>query len=98
MFKFSRSTEEISISSCALHDIAAKGIRHAFQRSQCQLSAGDDFNEIIVLHQLLKRGVVQLDVTDDATILDISESLENHDYRARELVRAVVFSEAFLNK
>ena len=39
-----------------------------------------------------------LDVTDDATIHNISETLKNCDYRARELVRAVVFSQSFLQK
>ena len=45
-----------------------------------------------------KASASPLDVTDDATIRQIIETLKANDCRARELIRSVVFSKPFLEK
>jgi hypothetical protein len=58
----------------------------------------DDILRSIIKNLMIYALGRPLDVTDDPTIQKISQTLKSNDYRARELVKAVVFSQPFLEK
>ena len=58
----------------------------------------DDILRSVIKNMMIYALGRPLDVTDDATIHKITETLKSNDYRTRELVKAVVFSQPFLEK
>ena len=59
---------------------------------------GDDVLRSIVKNLMIYALGRPLDVTDDEIIQTIIDNLKTHDHGARELVKALVFSPAFLEK
>ena len=58
----------------------------------------DDVIRSVVKNMMIYALGRPFDVTDDEAIAKISAHLAKNNYRARELVRAVIFSQPFLQK